>query len=259
MSEVMPIREGESVLVAADGVQAEVDLVGAGLRRMTVGGIDYLANSTTSGARLVGASDTGGSAAALVADDAHWRVMDHIDGTLTLTADTEGVSYITAVSVGSFGLAVIHGITNTGDHPVGVGIISRVHPTAGADSVLALCGQAPADLGDLVGADSASLPGRAVPGLELDLLVGGGRPLPGNTHVVHRLRAGAHRDGDGVRIWGDAEFAWTRAAVTSDSVRVDLRTLPPDGGPSDLFEVGPGQSRMLSWGVQPFELHGPKS
>ncbi|MBF6063751.1 hypothetical protein IU500_24235 [Nocardia terpenica] len=246
------------IRVAADGVQVEVDPVGPRLRGLTLDGVPYLADGTASGARLVGAED-GKPAQPLVADGTRWRVRSHNGGTMVFAADTTlACNVVTAVSVGDFGLAVVHGITNTGADPVRVGVVADVHPAAGAAAVLTLCGQAP-DLTDLVGADSAEVTGRAVTGPDLDVLIGGGRPLPGKTHVVHRLRAGEDRPGDGVRIWGEAEFEWTRATVGSGSVRLDLRTYPPDAPATDLHAIAPGETRMLSWGMQPFELQGPTS
>ncbi|WP_031470509.1 hypothetical protein [Sciscionella sediminilitoris] len=255
------ISTEDVVLLEAEGVRAEVDPTGPRLRSLVFGGADYLAAGTASGARLFGAPDADAPLAELVPERTRWRVVDHTAGTLTLGArtDTAPIAPVTAVSVGSFGLVVVHGLTNTAAHPLAAGVRARVHPFAGETPVLGLCGEPPEAADDLVGADSAELPGRPVREAGLQLAIGGGRPLPGKTHVVHRLRSGADRSGDGVRIWGEAEFAWTGARIADGSVELELRTLPGDGGAAGRCVLEPGQTRMLCWGLQPFALRGPLS
>ncbi|HEX4247714.1 MAG TPA: hypothetical protein VH008_07590 [Pseudonocardia sp.] len=258
MAETMSVDGQTVVRLTSDGSSAEVDLVGARLLDFSFAGRPYWTPGAVGGGDLA-VLDADARVAPLVAGDALWRVADHTGGTLTLITDSDDLPCVPAIvfSVGSWGLVVAHAITNSSDRPVTVGIAAQVHPHAGDTPVLSVVGEAPEHCGDLVGAESAAVPGRATAGAEFDVLVGGARTVPGG-HITHQLAFGGDRAGDGMRIWGDEDFAWTRAVSGGDTVRLELRTHVAGGAPP-AWVIDPGQSRGLYWGLQPFEAHAPKS
>lgn len=258
MAETMPLDGRTVVSLTSDGASAEVSLVGARLLDFGFAGRPYWTPGAVGGGDLT-ALGVDARIAPLVAGDALWRVADHTGGTLTLTVEADDLPCAPAIvfSVGSWGLLVAHAITNSSDRPVTVGIAAQVHPHAGDTPVLSLCGEAPRDLADLVGPDPAGVPGRPTAGAEFDVQVDGARTVPGG-HITHRLAFGGDRHGDGVRIWGDEDFAWTRAASGAGTLRLELRTYGSAAEPPS-WVIDPGQTRGLYWGLQPFEAHAPKS
>jgi len=258
VAETMPLDGQTVVSLSSDGTSAEVGLIGARLLDFGFAGRSYWTPGAVGGGDLT-VLDADAGIAPLVAGDALWRVADHTAGTLTLTVESDDLPCAPAIvfSVGSWGLVVAHAITNSSDRPVTVGIAAQVRPHAGDTPVLSLCGEAPEGLADLVGPDSEALPGRPTAGAEFDVLVGGARTEPGG-HITHRLAFGGDRRGDGMRIWGDEDFAWTRLVSGADTVRLELRTYGSAGEPPARV-IAPGQTRVLYWGLQPFDAHAPKS
>jgi hypothetical protein len=239
----------------AAGVEVALDPVGAGVARLTTPGAWIAAP----GAVTV-LAEQDGQVVSIVDPAARWRLAEDgsPDSLVTLVAEPEPpVTPSVTATVGDFGLAVVHGVTNASDAPIRVGLAVRLHPDGGPDAHAAVCGDGhPAEL-DVVGADTAVVPGRPVAGARFPLEVDGGRPLPGKTHVVHRLRA--PDGGERLRIWGDADFAHTRARIGDGAVELELRTVPALPTVEDLQEIGPGETWMVSWGLQPDGFAGPQS